>query len=135
MTDPLASQDTLSTVKSALDGLAKRQELISHNLANVDTPGYQAKHLNFETALRNSLKRSGSIPMSSTREGHLSSRRPDNKHFQVLNRKGGTARADGNNVDIDQELLAMSETNLRFQTLTKLLGKKYSLLREIASRR
>jgi len=135
MTEFLSSNYTLDTVKQALDGLAQRQEIISHNLANVDTPGYQAKNVNFEAALKGELQRGRTLNMNGTKEGHLSPQSGKKGLIQTSPREGGTPRADGNNVNIDLELLQMSETNLRFESLTTLLNKKYRLLRDIANRR
>jgi flagellar basal-body rod protein FlgB len=135
MSDPISTNRALTAAKRALDGLTRRQEVISSNLANVDTPGYTAKQLNFESALRSELSRSGSLDLQSTQAGHLSPAEQGGRLMQVINRPGGTPRADGNTVDIDRELLEMSETSLRFETLTTLLNKRYSLLREIANRR
>lgn len=135
MSEYLSSNPTLATVKRALDGLAKRQELISHNLANVDTPGYKAKGINFEDALQEEINRSPALRLNSTRPGHLDPASGKPRLMKTSLRQGGTPRADGNNVDIDRELLEMSETNLRFETLTTLLNKKYRLLKDIANRR
>jgi flagellar basal-body rod protein FlgB len=135
MTEIFSSNPTLSTVKQALNGLAKRQELISHNLANVDTPGYKAKQVNFEQALNQELSRSRDLDLASTRAGHLKPSEGKSRQFKTSLRRGGIPRADGNNVDIDRELLEMTDTNLRFEALTTLLNKKYRLLKEIASRR
>jgi len=134
MSDPIFTHDTLAAAKGALNGLARRQEVISNNIANVDTPGYKAKQLDFESALKNEIKRSPSLEMASSQAGHLSPTGNPDQLMRILDRAGGTSRADGNNVDIDQELLDMSETSLRFETLTTLLGKKYSLLKEITRR-
>jgi len=135
MSEIFSSNPTLSTVKQALNGLAKRQELISHNLANVDTPGYKAKQVNFEQTLKQELNRSPDLDLASTRPGHLNSSEGKSRQYNTSLRRGGTPRADGNNVDIDRELLELTDTNLRFEALTTLLNKKYRLLKEIASRR
>ena len=57
MTDPIFGDGAFSTAKFALDGLAKRQELIGRNVSNVDTPGYRAVDLNFESALQTAINK------------------------------------------------------------------------------
>jgi flagellar basal-body rod protein FlgB len=134
MSNSMISNDALQAAKLALNGLTKRQEVISNNLANVDTPGYQAKRLDFESTLKSELKRSQNIDLQGTQQGHLSPSSRSRQLMRILDRQGGTPRADGNNVDIDQEMLEMQETSLRFQTLSSLLSKKYNLLKEITKR-
>ncbi len=134
MSNSIISNDALQAAKLALNGLTKRQEVISNNLANVDTPGYQAKRLDFESTLKSELKRSQNIDLQGTQQGHLSPSSRPRQLMQILDRQGGTPRVDGNNVDIDQEMLEMQETSIRFQTLSSLLSKKYNLLKEITKR-
>ena len=47
---------TTSILEQALDGLSSRQAAISSNLANIDTPGYQAQTVDFETALQREVQ-------------------------------------------------------------------------------
>jgi flagellar basal-body rod protein FlgB len=55
--------------------------------------------------------------------------------IQVSLRKGGTERADGNNVDIDTELTQMTETYIQYQALSQLVSKKLAGLKYIISGR
>lgn len=134
MSNSIFSNDALLAAKLALDGLTKRQEVISNNLANVDTPGFQAQQLDFESTLKSEIKRTDSMDLASTQQGHLPSSSSSRQLMRILDRRGGTARADGNNVDLDQEMLELQETSLRFNTLSTLLSKKYNLLKEITKR-
>jgi flagellar basal-body rod protein FlgB len=52
-----------------------------------------------------------------------------------LARTGGSMRADGNNVDIDVELMEMTETGIAYQALTQAASKKLALLKSIAMAR
>lgn len=135
MPNSIISDDSLKAAKLALDGLAKRQEVIGHNLSNVDTPGYHAKKVTFESALQNQMDKGGSLKMAKTSAGHISTSQSSRGFASVSQRLGGSERADGNNVDIDVELMDLTETNLRFETLTTLINKKFNLLRDIAERR
>lgn len=135
MSDPLFSDDALRAGKAGLDGLALRQSIISRNLANLDTPGYQAQTVDFESALQSALRSSDQrLSLAATHPAHLgpASREPE---FQVRSRPGGTPRADGNNVDIDVELSQMAESGLRYQALTQSISKKLLLLKNIATGR
>ena len=135
MSDPISSDNALRAARLALNGLAKRQEIIGHNLANVDTPGYRAQTLDFESALQRAMRPAQNIRLETTLDTHLAAPANQIAAFRINQRQGGSLRADGNNVDIDVELTQMTETSLRYESLTRLVNKKFSLLREIATRR
>jgi flagellar basal-body rod protein FlgB len=134
MTGSILPDKAIRTAASALNGLAHRQEVTAHNLANVDTPGYKAQQVNFETALRRASGTERHIPVQSTHIKHLASP-SQSVRFDITNRKGGTERADGNNVDIDLELATQAETGVRYQALTSLVSRKLNILKSITNRR
>jgi flagellar basal-body rod protein FlgB len=122
--------------KTALDGLSQRGQAISQNLANVDTPGYRAKTVDFEATLNEALKRSSrQLDLSTPRVGHIniSASNVSGNMVQTVLRPGGTDRADQNNVDIDTELMDLNETTLRFETVSTMVNKKFTLLKSIAN--
>ena len=133
MTDFIQTDFSMRAVQMALDGLSLRQQVISQNLANVDTPGYQARSVNFEDALKSMLNRQN-IPMATTDSRHLSLVQQAAGSV-VSNRPGGSFRADGNNVDIDVELTDMTETGIQYQALTQAASQKLLLLKTIAMAR
>jgi flagellar basal-body rod protein FlgB len=133
MSSSLFSDDALSVAALALKGLSARQQTISSNIANVDTPGYSAKQLNFETMLQRTLNSSTSmVSMSKTSKLHLDSNTSSSSFYAASNRPGGTYREDGNNVDIDTELIDMSETNIKYQAISQEISRKLLLLKSIA---
>jgi flagellar basal-body rod protein FlgB len=131
MADLLFSDDGFRAAKIALDGLAKRQEVISKNMANVDTPGYHAETLNFEDALKSALEKSSTLSLNRTQVGHMSSTTTPKLGFQISEREGGVERADQNNVDMDKEFIDMSETGIRYLSVAQTLSKKFVLLKTI----
>ncbi|MDD5369948.1 MAG: flagellar basal body rod protein FlgB [Anaerolineaceae bacterium] len=134
MVDSLFNDSSIKSLSLALDGLAQRQQLISRNLANVDTPGYQAQTIDFKTAIRNAMDSSGGMRLASTQAGHISAN-VSTSAGQVTARMGGSPRADGNNVDVDTELLDMTETGIQFQALSQGISKKLLLLKAITESR
>ena len=123
------------TAQAALDGLTLRQELVGRNLSNVDTPGYQALAVNFESALERAQNRLQPVNLQTTHLAHLAAPARQSELTQVGQRVGGSQRADGNNVDVDLELSQMAETGIRYQALTQLISKKLLLLKSIATGR
>lgn len=135
MTDhTMLNDSTLSILRMALDGLSLRQQMIGRNIANVDTPGYRAQTVDFETAIKRALNQKKAIGLQRTQSGHLAAP-AQNATFAIAQRPGGSVRADQNNVDIDVELMDMTETALRFQALSQAASKKLLLLKNLASGR
>ena len=131
MSDPFVSDNTINAARMALNGLSLREEVIGRNVANVDTPGYQAQQVDFESALGNAIGGGSSLKMAVTDPAHLLPQ-SQSTGAQVSARPGGSERADGNDVDIQVELAQMTETGVRYEALTDLLSKKLSLLKSIA---
>lgn len=136
MADRILNDAAARAAQFALDGLAKRQEVIGRNLANVDTPGYHVQNINFEAALQAAQRREDRPPLrlTTTSARHLGGA-ADRPLLVLSYRQGGSERADGNNVNIDTELTQMAETGLRYQALTQLISKKLLLLKSIATGR
>lgn len=131
MSDPISSGNAFEIAKRALDGLSARRDMIGQNIANVDTPGYKAQEVSFEGILKQSLNQSPNMTMKTTNANHLQGSTGGIGAVQVGQRQGGSSRADGNNVDIDQELTQMTETGIRYQALSQIVSKKLSLLKTL----
>lgn len=130
----LFSDNSITAAKMALDGLSRRQQLISRNIANIDTPGYRAQEVSFESAIQRVMKTNGQVQLATTKPGHMALNGA-NAFYQTKDRPGGTARADENNVDIDVELSQMTETGIQYQAVSQEVSKKLALLKTIAMSR
>ena len=135
MIDSLFNDNSYLLARLALDGLSQKQLAISNNLANVDTPGYSAQTVDFQSVLKDAYNQKDTIDLETTSPLHLKSTTTDSVRFAVTNRPGGTERADGNNVDIDTELIDLSETSLSYQAITQSVSSKLQLLQTIAQSR
>ncbi len=133
MSDSLFSDNAIRAAKLALDGLSFKQGVISNNIANIDTPGYRAQEIDFDNVMKRALLNTGTMNIARTHSNHLGVT-SGKSIFRAQEAPGGTARADGNNVDIDNELLEMSVTGIQYQAVSQELSKKLSLLKTIASR-
>jgi len=131
MSNSIVSDATTQVVKSALNGLTKKQEVISQNLANVDTPAYQAQNVDFQTMLNNTINGSGTLRLVKNNSKHLDTASSQKDFVQISSREGGTDRADGNNVDVDVEMVDMTETVVSYQAMVQTLTKKFTLLKQI----
>ena len=105
---------------------AARQVVASGNLANVNTPGYKARAIDFGEALEREM--GGSISLNTTASGHLGGvdAPPDTAAREV---EGLPARRDGNTVQIDRELLTMTSAAGQFARAQTALAAKFRLVR------
>jgi flagellar basal-body rod protein FlgB len=131
MSDSLFSDNATRIAKVALDGLSLRQQAISRNLANVDTPGFKAQTVNFQETLDRMVDPGSLLPLKLTDEDHLTTASAETG-FSLSLRSGGTLRADENNVDIDVEMVDMSEAGIQYQAVSQAISKKLLLLKTLA---
>ena len=98
---------TLGFYASALRGVALRQRVTAHNIANQNTPSYRAKEVRFEEALSRAL------------EGGEDVRAVE---FPVELSRGLTVKANGNNVDLENEWMQMEKTRLLHEVFARAAG-------------
>jgi flagellar basal-body rod protein FlgB len=133
MSNSLFADNATRAAKAALEGLSLRQQAISRNLANIDTPGYQAQTIDFEATLKHLLDhQSGTLALRVTDAGHLVSSKQEGLMFSLSTRPGGSFRADQNNVDVDVEMTEMSETGIQYQAVSQAISQKLLLLKTLA---
>lgn len=104
----------MATLHAALQGLSARQRVIADNVANLETPQFLAGTVDFESSLTSALA-DGEDPMAASQVTYGRSLAPTGPN--------------GNNVSLDQETLALSETNLRYQLGIDAMNNKFTLLR------
>ena len=102
----------LSQLESYLSLTNQRETVIASNIANVDTPGYRTKDMDFQ----HELTRAMASPTGST------------PHAAVRDVNGLLERPDGNNVDIDREAMKLSEVQLQYQMGTQLMKDRFHQL-------
>ncbi|MCX2717413.1 flagellar basal body rod protein FlgB [Helicobacter sp. MIT 21-1697] len=117
-------------VHKALDYRSIRQDMIASNLANVDTPLYRPKDVNFEQYLSRENKkifggapRSYKLELAKTSSKHLDTRRIDKDTATMFWRDGHLAKNDGNSVDLDVETSEMGKNSTMYQALTSALKR------------
>lgn len=116
MSFPNLFDTTISRLGYSLDGLSARQDAISNNVANVDTPGYLTKEVPFEQEMMNAM----SDPQGATGvPGQLPG---------TITRNDLRMRNDGNNVDVDQQMTEMAATTVAYQADTQLISTKFAML-------
>ncbi len=101
----------------AIGVLETRHKVLTENLANVETPGYRARDVDFNGALRAAFAQRGE---------HRGAAAPPP---QVT--RDAPAGPDGNSVDVDMEMGKLSDNAFRLVALSELLGRRYAGLKAL----
>ena len=133
----MARIDATEILQQSLDGLSMRQRATANNIANVDTPGYKAAQVSFESQLARAVDRQlvaqTGVQMATTSPAHLSAGPQQLDHVAPVVSRFDTVsyRNDGNSVDIEREMALLAETQLRFSTLSSLVSRRLAIERNI----
>ena len=114
----------IGTMTTALDYGAKRNELISNNISNVDTPNYKAKDTSFKSALSQAESQ---LEAKRTRPKHLSF--SSEEQFPIHAKKGTSYSHNGNNVDIDKEMSDLAKNEIYYRSMTDQLNNKFNMIK------
>lgn len=117
-------------LEKGLNASWQRNEVITNNIANVDTPGFKRSEVEFESVFKSALESSG-FTAKQTRQGHLfqGSSSLDNISAVVLEDGSTSMRLDGNNVDIDYESAELAKNTIYYNTLVQKITSEFSRLR------
>jgi len=102
-----------------------RETVAASNLANLDTPGYRAREVTFSDTLDQELEQSA--PLARTAAGHLGD--ANVAAAGTTETSGLPTRRDGNNVQLDRELVALSRASSDFSAAQTALAAKFRLVR------
>ncbi len=124
---------TISALTHALDFGSTRLQAISNNLSNINTPGYKRKDASFASLLEgqnggDTLRTSG----QAANARHLSlDGGSDPSHPSITTQGGDSARADGNNVDVDAEGARLAQAELFYNANAQMLAGQFSGLKYV----
>ena len=125
--------DTTTTLlQISLDLRSSNQRVIAANIANAETPGYAPARFEFEQQLRAALSES-SPNLKTTHASHLPvhSDSIEKVTGKVVRSPDKTGIGDQNGVSVDEEMIALSENQIMYETAAQLLKKKLSLLKYV----
>jgi flagellar basal-body rod protein FlgB len=100
---------------------ARRAEVLAANLANADTPNYQARDLDFSSVLANELDAS---QLATTNPGHLELGSPRDFGAELVYRTPAQASLDQNTVDVQAERAAFLDNALRYEASLRFLDSR-----------
>lgn len=130
--DRLLFSDTVPLLlKKNLDFQSQRQLLIADNISNVNTPGYKAKNIDFQSTLQEVIGQGDQLTMKATNGKHfgISSKASIKALQPEVFEEEDAARSDGNNVNIDKEMMALAETQIIYNATIQMMAKRGSTIR------
>lgn len=131
MLDQLINSPTMDYLTRGLKAAQMRQEVISNNIANVNTPHFKRSEVIFESLLARELDidqeakdaRDKKLKMSRTRDRHMGGPVNNFRAAAVLELDNtSTMRTDNNNVDIDREMAGLAKNQIYYNALAKEMG-------------
>ncbi len=125
------SQWVNDLLKKSMDASSYRGKVTSNNIANYNTPGYKRHYVTFEETLKDNLN---NINMKLTKEKHIN----DGSEFGQVKEEvddSTSMRTDGNNVDIDNEMVNNSANALMYNALVTQANNRLATTRYIINGR
>ena len=120
--------DYINVLDRAADPAWQRNEAISNNIANVDTPGYKRQDVAFESVLQQALGNNRYESMDDKVANVDLSRLRGRAYVDYANY---SYRLDGNNVDIENENVMLAENQLKYQGLISSINQEFTNLKTV----
>ena len=129
MPDKLSFGKTFYALEKAISIAQKRNEVITSNISNLDTPGYKSKDVNFKSELAKALETNHQNGLVRTNPRHISMQNNGGQMIEPYEEQG---EWNGYNwANIDSEMTKLTENNLVYRTAVEALLRKMSLLKEV----
>ena len=119
------TSETLSFYQKTLEGLWTRNEVISNNIANSDTQGYLSKDINFEKVINEYL--------SASKADYKSEVDAENIKYRIEHKRGLDVKSNGNNVDMDKEMVSLAENQMKYDLVSQALKFQLNLINTVLS--
>jgi len=128
--------DNTLVQEKALDAAWLRNEVLSHNIANVDTPKYNRKDVDFEKYLRNALNSDLHDVIVHRKHNFRFGKKPDVGSVRSViteDYNSAAMRIDGNNIDVDEEMAQMAKNTIRYNTMIQNVNGKFNAVKHAIS--
>jgi flagellar basal-body rod protein FlgB len=114
---------SITLLEKAMVGAGQRHDALAANVANANTPGSRRVDVDFHSALSAALDSSDNAKALSTIQ------------FSAEQDGSGSVREDGNGVDVDREMAALTENNLEYQAIAGVLRQRFRTLETVIGNR
>ncbi len=126
------AEGILGFITNRMTWLTQRQKILAENVANADTPNFKAQDLSqpsFDSELKNAM-----LGPRITHAGHIRTGPDLGANVQLVRNKGAASSLSGNDVDLEAEMMKVTDTVMDYQTMTALLKKWQGMLRTAIGR-
>jgi flagellar basal-body rod protein FlgB len=130
----IVEKSTIKHYSKLLDLAATKNKITAANIANVETPGYSRKTMDFDKELRKSMNKPSTHP-TTTHPRHIPLGDDDNRGPKIKEIKSTTNSTGVNSVDIDQEMAELAQNQIIYQFGSKMIEKKFNALRDVIKSR
>lgn len=122
--------DYINIMDKAADASWTRENVITNNIANVDTPGYKRQDVDFPTALKRELGSSKYVSLDKKVRG-LNDDLSGLSVSPYTDSSNYSYRLDRNNVDVDTEQVELASEQLRYELLTNAINEEFSRMKVV----
>ncbi len=119
---------TISLIGNSLDLRVSRHEVLSSNIANIETPGYRALDIRFEDELRKADGSARGAVLVSTHPGHIAPVAGNSLNPQVFMVSAEPGSLDKNSVSVDSEMVKLSMNSMMYAASAKFMRYKFANL-------
>ena len=134
MLDQLVNAPVIDYMSRGMSAANLRHEVISNNIANVNTPKFKKSDVVFENLLAKELglfDEQGKLEVVRTHDRHMPIPMKGRAMPEVIMDTSTTMRTDKNNVDIDKEMANLAKNQIYFNALAKEMGSHFQKVKTI----
>lgn len=125
--------ETLTRVERSLDVRLQRHEVLAGNIANIDTPGFRPRDVDWLTAMGAAMEGGGDMARTDGSHMNVDGSTGAGGPARIIDALGTTPSIDGNMVDLDRTMASLAENAMQYNAATKAATKKLGILRYAAS--
>jgi flagellar basal-body rod protein FlgB len=130
----MSQLESLNRLEGRMQWLAARQQVLTNNIANADTPGYRAMEVK-EPSFKSTLQHLGGVQLAQTNERHISATRTSTASGEIMvNRRPIEVSPTGNSVNLEDEMSKAAQNVMDYQLATNLYRKQINMLMTAAGR-
>ncbi|GIO18373.1 flagellar basal body rod protein FlgB [Oceanobacillus oncorhynchi subsp. incaldanensis] len=119
---------TIGNLENSIQYASAKNNVISNNISNADTPNYKADKVSFKSALENEMS---GLQARTTNERHLNFGEEENRPYRIVKDASTTYNHNGNNVDIDREMSELAKNQIYYNSLIDRMNGKFSSLQSV----
>ncbi|MGE4354554.1 MAG: flagellar basal body rod protein FlgB [Oscillospiraceae bacterium] len=122
---------SVNLIEKGIDAAWLRNEVISNNIANIDTPGFKKSEVEFEDLMADAIqKRENSVKLTVTNPMHITMHAADASDIvpTVVKEDATSTGLDENNVDVENEMVALAKNSIEYYTLVSKVNSEFQKL-------